>query len=382
MANPITGPIIGQFSAGSSLGKGAMYERYQRYRQAKPYDLPLPYYKFTRRITTCSLPGGACWGNAENYAGIWRNPANFSSDWAFTAFEPGDETVEIVRALNKAREKFMDEVNPRTEQMVNLLQGRQTVDMIANRLLSFGRAHREFKRGSWSTAWRLLTTANPKLSGHHYKTPKGWRNNGRDLGSVWLEYSYGWKPLLSDIWDGVKILSTGFDPKSTEVHVKEPVDYKFTRVDHTVNGGDLVTSRFLGKVKATVGGTVTITNPNLHLAASMGLTNPLSWAWEDIPFSFVVDWFVDIGGYLNSLDDMLGLALTGAYYSRTWDVSYDLRYSFPAFGQFSQCVGQVTQTKRALGLPPFRMVRSRTWLSNLPRALNASSLLLQSLRGH
>jgi hypothetical protein len=31
-----------------------------------------------------------------------------------------------------------------------------------------------------------------------------------------------------------------------------------------------------------------------------GVLNPASVYWETIPFSFVVDWFVDVGGYLNA----------------------------------------------------------------------------------
>jgi sulfur transfer complex TusBCD TusB component (DsrH family) len=44
-----------------------------------------------------------------------------------------------------------------------------------------------------------------------------------------------------------------------------------------------------------------------NLIARFGVTGPASYAWERIPFSFVVDWFVDLSGVLTSLDN----ALTG-----------------------------------------------------------------------
>lgn len=38
-----------------------------------------------------------------------------------------------------------------------------------------------------------------------------------------------------------------------------------------------------------------------------GLSNPLILAWELVPYSFVVDWFVGVGSYLNNLDATIGL---------------------------------------------------------------------------
>jgi hypothetical protein len=46
---------------------------------------------------------------------------------------------------------------------------------------------------------------------------------------------------------------------------------------------------------------------------NLGLTDPLSVAWELIPYSFVVDWFVPIGTYLdnlNAIPKLIGRFLT------------------------------------------------------------------------
>lgn len=43
-------------------------------------------------------------------------------------------------------------------------------------------------------------------------------------------------------------------------------------------------------------------NPTIGALADFGLTNPLSWAWETTRFSFVADWFLSIGNYLDTLD--------------------------------------------------------------------------------
>jgi hypothetical protein len=55
----------------------------------------------------------------------------------------------------------------------------------------------------------------------------------------------------------------------------------------------------------------------LHLPQALGLTNPLSIAYEVTPFSFLADWFIPIGDFLSILDATLGFAfLSGSYTTR------------------------------------------------------------------
>jgi len=42
-----------------------------------------------------------------------------------------------------------------------------------------------------------------------------------------------------------------------------------------------------------------------YLMSRFGATGPASFAWERIPFSFVVDWFIDVSGVLHRLDNYL-----------------------------------------------------------------------------
>lgn len=51
-----------------------------------------------------------------------------------------------------------------------------------------------------------------------------------------------------------------------------------------------------------------VESPGLALAAELGLTNPALIAWELLPMSFLVDYFLKIGAFLESADALLGLA--------------------------------------------------------------------------
>lgn len=43
------------------------------------------------------------------------------------------------------------------------------------------------------------------------------------------------------------------------------------------------------------------------------MINPVGIAWELVPFSFAVDWFIPVGKFLNSYTDLAGVDLIRAY---------------------------------------------------------------------
>lgn len=58
---------------------------------------------------------------------------------------------------------------------------------------------------------------------------------------------------------------------------------------------------------------IEVINDSLLTLDQCGLINPLSVAWELVPFSFVVDWFLPIGTYINSMSDYAGTRRTNVY---------------------------------------------------------------------
>jgi hypothetical protein len=74
-----------------------------------------------------------------------------------------------------------------------------------------------------------------------------------------------------------------------------------------------------------------VSNPELLLASSLGLANPFALAWELTPLSFVLDWFVSVGDFLNGLGATLGCDFVGGYethFVRTNGVEFTNNY-FP-----------------------------------------------------
>lgn len=74
-----------------------------------------------------------------------------------------------------------------------------------------------------------------------------------------------------------------------------------------------------------------VENRTLASLNSLGLVNPLSLAWELLPMSFVVDWFIPIGGFLRQLTAPLGLEFTYGYETKFAYGDFDVRVtSVPA----------------------------------------------------
>lgn len=56
-----------------------------------------------------------------------------------------------------------------------------------------------------------------------------------------------------------------------------------------------------------------LASPLVAFLAQTGFTNPVNLAWELLPFSFVVDWFLPIGPYLETLSQWDGLEFLDGY---------------------------------------------------------------------
>lgn len=157
--------------------------------------------------------------------------------------------------------------------------------------------------------------------------------NARRLSNRWLEYQYGWKPLMSDVYGSAEALAknvqTGVylyrsvtessSANSTTPYVLGPI---FTEVDLSM------------KVRVRY----KISDSGVKTLSELGFTNPLSVAWEVIPWSFVIDWFVPVGNYLSGLDALTGVTDLRVLRSYRYQVNAFQALNYSGGGQtFSPC---------------------------------------------
>lgn len=126
----------------------------------------------------------------------------------------------------------------------------------------------------------------------------------------YLRYKYGWKPLMSDLYSLYKGAQDGLAQTHQMMSAVRNVSKNYStssNVQYWINRQQTVNVIATCKLWARLSDAF-IANANQY-----GLVNPASLAWELIPFSFVVDWGIPIGNFLESLNASAGLTFVGGY---------------------------------------------------------------------
>lgn len=124
------------------------------------------------------------------------------------------------------------------------------------------------------------------------------------LGKKWLEYQYGWRPLVGSVYEaGKKIMST--DPDEHVMRIQARGSH--TMVSNTWSKGQFAVYGILYHESYRTQLVVWLTPKASRIQSLAGYTslNPVSIAWELMPYSFVVDWFINVGGYLRIAESAL-----------------------------------------------------------------------------
>lgn len=210
---------------------------------------------------------------------------------------------EALKANNLAKQRawsrFRDRCYDTASIGTALAEGRESANLIGSRAMQLGSAFLALKRGRFRQFLKLLQV---RALRRHEKTR--W-TRPKDASSIWLEYWMGWAPLIGDIYDAVGVLS-GEIPS---IPVRASASVPFQHTIKTSGYGIHHTANNAGKTGAKYSGLVIVTNPNLATAEQLGLINPAAVAWELVPFSFIVNWFVPVQDYLTGFTFGAGMRI-------------------------------------------------------------------------
>lgn len=347
MVAPITGPFAGPEG---NINTQSAYASRLIWRQAQPHDLPLQYYADRANMSTA---GGYTRNAVTTIQGV-------VGDAGYTATENW--------VVNTAYQRFRDSIHEGADVGVDLAEGRQSFGMMAGRAGQLAGFTKDLLRGNFLGAARRLNLA---------VVPKG-VSAKKSLANNWLEYHFGWVPLIKDIYACIDVFQNPIKTLTPFGTAKSSY-YKEFKAGAFPNN---TTETWSCLIRARMGAQVSISNPNLWLANNLGLVNPAGIAWELVPFSFVVDWFVNVGDVLSSGTDLLGLSVTNAYTVTHAKIVYfgslNNQFQNPTF---SINKGNGIHMRRFIGLQgPTLMVRPwKIW--GYERGLTAIGLVVQGLDG-
>lgn len=237
-----------------------------------------------------------------------------------------DQKVNLLQAVGERKQTarlFADTVN----RLAKAIKGLKTGDY-RGFAEALGVTPRKRARSRYNKAWYLYQDAQRKARTAQQRREAITRYQ-KAVAQGWLEGVYGWQPLISDLYGAVdavrrkshdqiyrravamgelrkKMRSKGVWPSTGVPYLEWNAEdeYKYTQ-------------------KYTV--YFTVTEPALHETGQLGLVNPFATAWELVPWSFVVDWLLPVGNWIQSWGATVGLTFSHGsqstslrYTSRRW----------------------------------------------------------------
>lgn len=242
----------------------------------------------------------------------------------------------------------------------------------------------------------LVATTASRLA-HLYRALRRGRNPFRgnrrsppkQAANLWLEYAYAWSPTLGDIWTLAQLKDHAPPPLHVKGYGRSHliVDRSSDVRDGGINQPATVTvlNSHTRRTTCTAEAWINIPVNGLKFAQEMGLTNPALLVWELLPYSFVVDWFLPIGNWLESQQALYGVVVDKASVTRksTDVINMNVGFSNPDGYPWVTSSGagkgfvKFTVKNRSLGMPAYPPLVLKNPLS-ISHATSAISLLVSS----
>jgi hypothetical protein len=222
---------------------------------------------------------------------------------------PGDDPS------NKAIQKLQSRVSLSSgDAGVTVAEAHKTAAMVAQTATKIAKAIRELRKGHLGDFSKTLglTTSISEIRAYRNQFRRK-RASGSDLrqfaSNSWLEYSYGWKPLLSDVYNQAENLARLLHEHEFVLHEATASARMVRNYSADITPTGTWRHQKNVEVRRKVRYTVRYAVPNgaNTVGNVFGLQNPALVAWELVPFSFVADWFLPIGNFLEGLTAYNGL---------------------------------------------------------------------------
>jgi hypothetical protein len=270
----------------------------------------------------------------------------------------------------------------------DLTQFKQTAKTIETSALRIARSLFSLRRGNLTSAINALFNDVPAKF-KKGKTPRP----GQSVADNWLSLQYGWKPLLQDI-DGAMRSLASFNFASYAVHqVTGSGKAESTSSQAITTYGGFPSGRLTTRVetRCKIGLRYSLDSRLRSFLAQTGFTSPLNLAWEVLPYSFVVDWFLPIGPYLETLSAWDGLVFLDGFETQFTRKNINgvisASFAYPAGGNYQTTVQGDYQAEgiqlNRIKLTTFPAATFPTFKNpfSTGHALNAIALLRTAHRG-
>lgn len=346
---------------------------------------PTPYWGYRYCTQAVSIPKLHTWRTADNgvYIRRTKSPVTVSKSVPtginLTTYRPSFADLQNIAITGC----LADLGSAVAELGVELREAHKTADFIGTQLRDLAGFAKDVRNFRIPKAWQKFR-----------RDPVAWAS--RSFPQRWLEYRYAWSPLVMGIYDSLELLEHQTKRPFLKTARKHAVSETGSSTVGSYSFGSLetfpctMTFEYKERRDCYVVVTMKMRNDTLTTLNDAGILNPAGIWWETIPFSFVADWFVNVGDYLNACSALATLDFQGgtATHSHTWTTkntvnSVNEALYIPCSGHFQDSAtaggtsfNRIVLTERDL-VPSFHVQNGL----NLVRALDAVTLLSSIFRG-
>lgn len=273
---------------------------------------------------------------------------------------------------NEALLKFHGKLaDGKVDLMTFAAEAKSSLSMITEAASDLLTIYKSIRRGNMRQANRVLRSRNMPKPKRVSKRPD----------ERWLQYQYGWAPLVGDITTAMEAIASGAETPHLFA-VGGGIKYMPSPYNSSV---ETVSSMGEYKVKCyyALG-----PNPKARTMAQWNLTsNPFLTAWELVPYSFVVDWFVPIGDFLTQYSSTDGLVFISGTESTsvTYTATLKSKVRFSGTNCWVDCERLIKEEtffydRRVLSRTPFASYPPFSASASFRRFFSALSLLTVRLK--
>lgn len=183
----------------------------------------------------------------------------------------------LISQANKAKIEFLSEA----------AEAKETVEGIGAVAIRVYKAAKATRQGQFAKALGFLGVSL-KDKRDLLKTPS----------DFWLAYQFGVKPLVSLVNELNELKNEGFQPQPTKITAEESITWTDVQVSYEGYMKIRVTSVHTHVIRA--GATISFEDPSDRFIHDYGFDNPVTALWQIVPYSFLIDYFLPVGDWLDA----------------------------------------------------------------------------------
>jgi len=207
-------------------------------------------------------------------------------------------------------------------------------------LLAFGTA---IVTGRWSTKLKALNIAkkrwvkrNKQLRKRDLNDPNARARKLQAVTSRWLEWNFAILPLVGDIEKYTALYKDPLDvlkhltfvaTGSVKVNIDDQIDVRNSSSSYMRNACNVTAE---GYCRTSV--RYNVYDHELIADKALGINSYSAALYEGVPFSWLVDYVVDLGGFIAALSAVDGLTFLSGYRSARISQNYDLNHVYYTSG--------------------------------------------------